>query len=382
MKLFFYASCFALALNVLQGHAKPMPIQPIKQEAGIEKTPFASFPDGRQADLFTLKNKAGMTVQITNYGGYIVSWTAPDKAGKYEDITLGMPAFADYLKGTPSFGPIIGRFGNRIGGAKFSLDGKDYVLAANNRANHIHGGRVGFDKKLWTAKPVTGNEPALHLTYTSVDGEEGYPGNLSVEVVYTLQKDNSLRISYKATTDKPTVINLTNHAYFNLSGMKRDVLGYEVQIKANSYLPTDAGQIPTGAIEPVAGTPFDFTKPTVVGDRINDTTNVQIRYGSGYDHCWAFTDKSTKLKLGASVHDPESGRFMEVYTTEPGVQLYTANHLNNLKGKDDVVYKRRFGICLETQHFPDSPNKPNFPTTTLRPGETYTSTTVYKFSTK
>nr|WP_229321263.1 aldose epimerase family protein [Larkinella knui] len=350
--------------------------------AGIEKTLFGTFPDGRQADLFTLRNKAGMTVKITNYGGYIVSWTAPDKAGTYEDIILGMPAFADYLKGTPSLGPIIGRFGNRIGNARFSLDGKEYVLAANTKTNHIHGGRVGFDKKLWTAKPVTGDEPALHLTYTSIDGEEGYPGNLAVEVVYTLQKDNALRIHYTATTDKATVVNLTNHAYFNLSGMKRDVLGYELMIRANSYLPTDASQIPTGAIQPVAGTAFDFTKPAVVGARINDTTDVQIRYGSGYDHCWVFTDASKNLKLGATVRDPESGRFMEMYTTEPGVQLYTANHLNGLKGKEGVVYKRRYGLCLETQHFPDSPNKPNFPSTVLRPGETYSSTTVYKFSVK
>ena len=369
-----------LMLSVLTSYAGPTPNQSAKQMVGIEKTVFGKFPDGREAHLFTLQNAAGMTVKITNYGGYIVSWTAPDKTGKYEDITLGVPTFADYLKGTPSFGPIIGRFGNRIGNAKFSLDGKEYVLAANNKTNTIHGGRVGFDKKLWTATPVTGDEPALHLTYISADGEEGFPGNLAVEVVYTLQKDNALRIDYKASTDKATVINLTNHAYFNLSGMKRDVLAYELMIKANSYLPTDANQIPTGTIAPVAGTVFDFTKPTVVGNRINDTTDVQIRYGSGYDHCWVLTDASKKLKLGATVRDPESGRFMEMYTTEPGVQIYTANHLNNVKGKEGMVYKRRYGICLETQHFPDSPNTPNFPTTVLRPGENYKSTTVYKFS--
>nr|WP_245877812.1 aldose epimerase family protein [Spirosoma fluviale] len=350
--------------------------------AGIEKTVFGQFPDGREADLFTLRNAAGMTVKITNYGGYIVSMTAPDKSGTYEDIILGMPTFADYLKGTPSLGPIIGRFGNRIGGAKFTLDGKEYVLTPNSRGNQLHGGRVGFDKKLWNATPVDGNEPTLKLTYTSADGEEGYPGNLSVEVAYTLQRDNSLRITYLATTDKPTVLNLTNHAYFNLSGMKRDVLGYALMIKANSFLPTDASQIPTGAIEPVKGTPFDFTKPTVVGTRINDTTNVQIKYGSGFDHCWVLDGPANKLRLGATVHDPESGRLMTMYTTEPGVQVYTANHLNGLKGKEGVAYTKRFGICLETQHFPDSPNKPNFPSTVLRPGETYRSITVYNFSTK
>lgn len=382
MKFFASALFLNLVFGLLNSYAGPKPTPPIKKMAGIEKTPFGQFPDGREADLFTLRNAAGMTVKITNYGGYIVSMTAPDKSGNYEDIILGMPTFADYLKGTPSLGPIIGRFGNRIGGAKFTLDGKEYVLAANNRGNQIHGGRVGFDKKLWNATPVDGNEPTLKLTYTSADGEEGYPGNLAVEVDYTLQKDNSLRITYQATTDKPTVLNLTNHAYFNLSGMKRDVLGYELMIKANTYLPTDARQIPTGEIQPVKGTPFDFTKPTVVGSRINDTTNIQIKYGSGYDHCWVLGEPSNKLRLGATVYDPESGRLMTMYTTEPGVQVYTANHLNGLKGKDGVAYTKRFGICLETQHFPDSPNKPNFPSTVLRPGETYRSTTVYNFAAK
>ena len=350
---------------------------------GIEKTVFGSFPDGREAHLFTLRNASGMEVQITNYGGYIVSFTAPNKAGKQENIVLGVPTFADYLKGTPSFGPIIGRFGNRIANGKFTLDGKEYTMVQNNGPNTLHGGRVGFDKKLWAATPVDGNEPAVRLTYTSPDGEEGFPGNLSVQVTYTLQKDNALRIDYKATTDKPTVLNLTNHAYFNLSGMKRDMLNNELMIKADHILPTDKTQIPTGELMAVAGTPFDFTKPTPVGNRINDTTNVQIRNGQGYDHSWVFTDKSKNLKLGATLYDPESGRFMEMYTTEPAVQIYTANHLNGkLIGKEGVAFPRRFAICLETQHFPDSPNKPNFPTTVLRPGETFQSTTVYKMSVK
>jgi aldose 1-epimerase len=352
-----------------------------KGKAGITKEVFGSFPDGREAQLFTLHNAAGMEVKISNYGGYIVSWTAPDKSGKQENITLGVPTFADYLKGTPAFGPIIGRYGNRIAKGKLVLDGKEYTLPTNGSGNHMHGGKVGFDKKLWKAAPINGNEPALKLHYTSPDGEEGYPGTLAVEVVYTLQKDNALRIDYKATTDKVTVVNLTNHAYFNLSGMKRDILNHELMIKGDKYLPTDPKQIPTGELRPVAGTAFDFTKPTAVGARINDTTDTQIRYGNGYDHCWVFSDTSKKLKLGATVYEPGSGRFLEMYTTEPGVQIYTANHLNGtLKGKEGVPYTRRFGLCLETQHFPDSPNHPNFPTTTLRPGETYQSTTVYKFS--
>jgi aldose 1-epimerase len=351
------------------------------QRAGIEKAVFGNFPDGRVAHLFTLRNAAGMTVQITNYGGFIVSCTAPDKAGKQENITLGLPTFADYLKGAPSLGPIIGRFGNRIANGKFTLDGKTYTLATNAGTNHIHGGRVGFSQKLWDATPVDGNEPALTLKYTSPDGEEGYPGTLSVTVTYTLQKDNALRIDYRATTDKPTVVNLTNHAYFNLSGMKRDVLDNVLMIKADKFLPTDKAQIPTGEIKPVAGTVFDFTKPTPIGARITDTTDTQLRYGAGYDHCWVFSDPSKTLKLGATLYEPTSGRLMTMYTTEPAVQLYTANHLNgSLRGKEGVAYGRRFGVCLETQHFPDSPNHPNFPTTTLRPGETYQSTTVYQFS--
>ena len=371
-----------LALVNIFSFSFPFP-QNDKGKAGIVKEVFGTMPDGREAHLFTLRNAAGMEVKISNYGGYIVSWTAPDKNGKQENITLGVPTFADYLKGTPSFGPVIGRYGNRIAKGKLVLDGKEYNLPTNSSGNHIHGGKVGFDKKLWSASILKQNEPAVKLQYTSPDGEEGYPGTLKVEVVYTLQKDNALRIDYKATTDKTTVVNLTNHAYFNLSGMKHDVLNHELMIKADKFLPTDPKQIPTGELKSVSGTPFDFTKPTAIGKRINDTTETQIRYGFGYDHCWVFSDQSKKLKLGATVYEPGSGRFLEMFTTEPGVQVYTANHLNGiLRGKEGVPFTRRFGLCLETQHFPDSPNHPNFPTTTLRPGETYQSTTVYKFSVK
>ncbi|MEZ0487712.1 aldose epimerase family protein [Fibrella aquatica] len=352
----------------------------VRPKASIVKSVFGTMPDGREVYLFTLRNAKGMEVKLTNYGGYIVSCTAPDREGKQANVVLGLPTLADYLKGNPNLGPIIGRYGNRIANGKFTLDGTDYTLFTNPAGIHIHGGRVGFDKKLWNATTTDGAEPSLKLQYTSPDGEENYPGNLAVDVTYTLQKNNALRIDYRATTDKPTVLNLTNHAYFNLSGMKTDVMTNEVMIKADQYLTTDKTQIPTGELKPVAGTPFDFRKPTPIGTHINDTTDTQIRYGRGYDHCWAFTDQSARLKLGATVYEPNSGRLMEVYTTEPGVQLYTANHLNGrIRGPEGVAYTRRFALCLETQHFPDSPNHPNFPTTTLRPGATYLSTTVYAF---
>ncbi|MBD0254299.1 MAG: galactose mutarotase [Cytophagales bacterium] len=349
--------------------------------AGITRETFGTMPDGREVHLFTLRNGTGMAVQVTNYGGYLVSWTAPDRRGNFENITLGLPAFADYLKGTPALGPVIGRYANRIAGGTFTLDGKSYQLSTNGSGNHIHGGKAGFDKKLWTATPLDGAAPALKLAYTSPDGEEGYPGTLAVEVTYTLQRDNALRIDYRATTDRPTVVNLTNHTYFNLSGMKRDILGHVLTLRADRFLPTDKAQLPTGERQPVAGTPLDFTQPTPIGARIDDTTHTQIRYGMGYDHCWVLADGPGLLRLAAAVYEPESGRLLEVSTTEPGVQLYTGNHLNGkLRGREGVVYTRRFGLCLETQHFPDSPNHPDFPTTTLRPGQTFRSTTVYKAS--
>lgn len=349
-------------------------------KAGIVKSVFGQMPDGREVGLFTLRNAKGMEVQLTNYGGYIVSCKTPDKQGKTANVVLGLGTLAEYLKGTPNLGPIIGRYGNRIAKGKFTLDGTDYTLFTNRAGIHLHGGQVGFDRKLWTATPGDGAEPSLKLHYTSPDGEENYPGTLEVDVTYTLQKDNALRIDYKATTDKPTVLNLTNHAYFNLSGQQTDVLNNEVMLNADKVLVTDRTQVPTGELRAVAGTPFDFTKPMPISAHINDTTDVQIRYGRGYDHCWVFTDQSAKLKLGATVYEPTTGRLMEVYTTEPGVQMYTANHLNGMyRSPEGVAYTRRFGLCLETQHFPDSPNHTNFPTTTLRPGATYLSTTVYKF---
>ena len=354
------------------------PTAPVTK-TGISKSSFGVLPDGSAVDLYTLRNTKGMEVKIMTYGGTIVSWTAPDKNGKYEDITLGCDSLSGYLKGTPYFGALVGRYGNRIAKGKFVLDGAMYSLATNNIGNHLHGGIKGFDKVLWGAAPVDGEEPSLKLTYTSKDGEEGYPGNLSVEVEYTLQADNSLLIDYSATTDKKTVINLTNHAYFNLAG-KGDILNHEVQLNAAAYLPVDSTLIPTGELRPVAGTVFDFSQPKAIGARINDKTDQQIVYGLGYDHCWVLTDSTGKLKSAAMVTEPVSGRKMEVLTTEPAVQFYTGNFLDgSINGKGGVKYQQRTGLCLETEHYPDSPNQSKFPSTELSPGETYRSTTMYKF---
>lgn len=358
---------------------------PEKTMAGVTQEAYGKVSETENADIFTLRNTAGMTVRISNYGGTIVSWTAPDKDGNFEDITLGCDSLMGYQKGVPYFGALVGRYGNRIAKGKFMLDGKTYNLAINNGVNALHGGLKGFDKVLWKALAVDGEEPKLVLNYTSKDGEEGYPGNLSVEVIYTLMKDNSLKIDYKATTDKATVINLTNHAYFNLSGIKEStsILDHEITLNADKFLPVDATLIPTGELKSVAGTPFDFRKAKKIGLQINDTTDVQIKYGGGYDHCWVLADSSKTLKLAAIVHEPKSGRMMEVFTTEPAIQFYTGNFLDGtIVGKGGIIYQRRMGLCLETQHYPNSPNQSKFPSTVLRPNETYQTSTVYKFSVK
>lgn len=350
----------------------------------IEKVAFGKLPDGTVADLYTLHNANGMEVKITNYGGTITSLTAPDKNGKYENVTLACDSLSGYLKGVPYFGALVGRYGNRIAKGKFTLDGKEYSLAQNNGVNALHGGKKGFDKVLWTATPIDGEEPQLKLNYTSADGEEGYPGKLEVEVVYTLQKDNSLKIDYKATTDKATVVNLTNHTYFNLTGdANKEILDHELTLKADKFVPVNETLIPTGELKAVAGTPFDFTTTHKIGERINDTKDIQIKYGKGYDHCWVFTDSGNQLKNVASVYEVTSGRLMEVLTTEPAIQFYTGNFLDgSVIGKGGIPAKFRTGFCLETEHYPDSPNQPKFPTTVLKPGETYQTTTVYKFSSK
>ena len=351
-----------------------------KEERKVEKQPFGKTADGTPVDLYTLTNSKGVRVAITNYGGIVVSLFTPDRNGNLGDIVLGFERLEDYLKGHPYFGAIIGRYGNRIAKGRFTLDGVEYKLAQNNGENHLHGGLVGFDKKVWKARDFVDAEGQhLELRYTSPDGEEGYPGNLDVTVTYSLNEQNQLRIDYVATTDKPTVVNLTNHSYFNLAG-EGDILGHLLRLNADYFTPVDAGLIPTGELRPVKGTPFDFTEPTPIGARI-EQDDEQLRYGRGYDHNFVLRGGGGSLAEAAEVYEPKTGRVLRVLTTEPGMQFYTGNFLDGtLRGKYGRVYHRRTGFCLETQHFPDSPNKPHFPTTVLRPGQTYRSTTIYEFS--
>ena len=353
-------------------------------QAKITKISFGKTPAGEQVDLYTLRNAKGMEARITNYGGIIVSLTAPNRKGAMADIVLGFNDLESYLtKNNPYFGAIIGRYGNRIGKGRFTLNGVEYKLAVNNGENHLHGGIKGFDKVIWTAKEQnTKAGPALALTYLSKDLEEGYPGNLNVTVTYTLTNLNELKIDYSATTDKDTVINLTHHSYFNLVGEGNgDILNHQVTINANKFVPTDAGSIPTGELKAVAGTPFDFLKATPIGDRINQDDQ-QLKFGNGYDHTWVINGRPRTLRHAATAYESASGRVLEVWTTEPGMQFYTGNFLDGtLSGKAGGIYRRRSGFCFETQHYPDSPNKPSFPTTTLKKGAPFKSTTVYKFRT-
>jgi aldose 1-epimerase len=348
----------------------------------ITQASFGKTAAGENVDLFTLTNRNGMETKITNYGGIVVSLTAPDRNNQWADVVLGLNDLDSYLKGHPYFGALVGRYGNRIAKGRFTLNGVEFKLAVNNGENHLHGGIKGFDKVVWTAKSMrTKLGPALSLTYLSKDGEEGYPGNLTVRVVYTLTNNNELRIDYTASTDKDTVTNLTHHSYFNLAGEGNgDILGHLLTLKANRFIPTDAGSIPTGEIRNVQGTPFSFLKATVIGERINQDDE-QLKFGSGYDHTWVVDGRAGVLRQAASVYEPTTGRVLDVWTTEPGVQFYTGNFLDGtLTGKSGKVYQRRFGFCLETQHYPDSPNQPKFPTTVLRKGAVYKSTTIYRFS--
>jgi aldose 1-epimerase len=350
----------------------------------IQKQDWGKLPDGRQVSLYTLKNKNGMELKISDYGGIITHWTAPDRSGKYEDITLGYDSLDGYLKETPYFGALIGRYGNRIAKGKFSLEDKDYTLATNNGANTLHGGKQGFDKVLWSAT-VLEDRNGLELKYLSKDGEEGYPGNLNVTVRYVLEEDNTLHIEYEATTDATTVVNLTNHAYFNLTASREDILKHQVMLNCDTFLPVDAGLIPTSELRKVENSPFDFRKAKAIGQEINQTDNEQIKLGGGYDHCWIVNTKDIQddLKLVAQVLEPTSGRLLTVKSTEPGVQFYSGNFLDgSIKGKQNTLYNKRFGFCLETQHFPDSPNQPSFPTTVLKKGEVLKSKTTYSFSVK
>ena len=351
----------------------------------IAQEPFGRTPDGRVISLVTLRNQNGVEVRVMSYGGIIVSLKTPDRSGRSGDIVLGHEDAAGYFPNPTFFGAIIGRYGNRIAKGQFSLDGHDYTLPINNAPNSLHGGTAGWDQALWDVDPFQTKEgPGVVLTHTSPDGDQGYPGTVKAKVTYTLTDDNRLRIEYSATTDKPTVINMTNHSYFNLSaGASPDILSHLLMINAAQYTPIDDGLIPTGEIAPVDHTPFDFRTPTAIGARIGDR-DVQLTRGKGYDHNFVLTRLNAgDLELAARVEDPTSGRTLEVLTTQPGLQFYSGNFLDGtITGKGGAKYGLRSGLCLETQHFPDSPNHPSFPSTVLRPGETYASTTVLHFGVK
>jgi aldose 1-epimerase len=348
----------------------------------IERKPYGKTPAGESVEIFTFTRASAPTVSITNLGGHVVEILAPDRHRKVADVTLGYRDFAGYLGDASFFGSLVGRYANRIAKGRFTLDGKTYTLAVNNGPNALHGGPTGFQKRVWAAKVVRGSDgDALELTYVSKDGEEGYPGTLTATVVYSLRADGGLWIDYAATTDAPTIVNLTNHAYFNLAGEgEGTILGHVMQIEADAYTPVDATLIPTGERRPVEGTPFDFRKPVAIGARI-EAADDQLKAGGGYDHNYVLRGKAGELHPAARVVEPKSGRVLEVLTTEPGVQFYSGNFLDgSVIGKSGKRYVKRGGFCLEAQHFPDSPNQPAFPPVVLRPGQTYRQTTVYRFS--
>ncbi len=376
----FFRSIIVLAILIfIIGCEKETP-----PEMKILKELFGEF-EGVKVDVYTLKNANHVEVKITNYGGIVTSIRLPDKNGKFDDIVLGYDDLQEYVDNNPYFGCIVGRYGNRIGNAKFTLNGEEIILAKNDGENNLHGGLRGFDKVLWNVEPAAEKDSqSLKLTYLSKDGEEGFPGNLKVTVTYTLTNDNSFRIDYMATTDKPTVVNLTNHTYWNFAGEgSGDILGHQLMLNADSYTPVDQGLITTGEIISVENTPMDFRSPAAIGDRI-ESDYEQIKFGKGYDHNWVLNKKETdKPDLAATVYEPVSGRCMEIFTTEPGIQFYSGNFLDgSIIGKSGRAYEFRNGFCLETQHFPDSPNKPEFPSVVLEPGETYKTTTIHRFSVK
>jgi len=369
MKRFSFRSMMFVFAGVMTGLFGPAACT-APLESNIQKESFGQLSSGEEVSLFTLTSSTGVKARIMNYGGAIVSLEVPDAQGKLTDVTLGFDTLADYEQHRVFFGALIGRFGNRIAQGQFSIDGEEYQLATNDGANHLHGGIVGYDRVLWTAEPVESEtEPGLRLSYLSVDGEEGYPGNLEVTVTYTL-KGNALEIAYEATTDKATPVNLTNHAFYNLAG-EGTILDHELTIAAPYYTPVDSTLIPTGELVEVAGTPFDFNSPYPIGARIAEVPG-------GYDHNYVLTE-GEGLRFAAKLKDPKSGRFMEIHTTEPGLQFYSGNFLNGMQSRGDRSYTIHTGLCLETQHFPDAPNQPNFPSTILRPGEKYETTTVMTF---
>ena len=357
--------------------SKKMPIMK------IEKIQFGKTIDGIDVEQYIMSNNKGMEISIIDYGGIITSWTAADKKGDYKDIVLGFNTLAEYEAETPYFGALIGRYSNRIAEGKFNLEGQEYTLAVNNGVNHIHGGLKGFDKVVWDAKTILNDSTvSLELSYLSKDMEEGYPGNLKAKVTYTLNNEDELSVIYEATTDKPTIVNLTQHSYFNLTAdFNQDILGHEIVINADSYLPVDDTLIPTGEFREVNKTPFDFRKSKAIGKQINDE-NAQLEIGNGYDHCWVLNDQDKGLRFVASAYEAVSGRLLEVYSDKPGIQFYTGNFLDGtLPTKSKGTYQIRTGFCLETQHYPNSPNQDNFPSVILIPGNKYKSKTVFRLST-
>jgi aldose 1-epimerase len=348
----------------------------------ITRQPFGTTTDGQPVELYTLRNRHGVEARIMTYGGIVQSLKVPDRNGVLGDVVLGYDTLDEYQRASPYFGCLVGRYANRIAKGRFTLDGRTYTLATNNGPNALHGGLKGFDKVVWRARAYQSSDgPALELRYLSPDGEEGYPGNLNVTAVYTLTDDNCLRLDLSATTDKPTVVNLTQHSYFNLAG-RGDVLGHLVRINADRFTPVDATLIPTGELRPVEGTPFDFRTPTPIGARINQP-DPQLQAGGGYDHNWLINKKPDELALMAEVYEPTTGRVLKVYSTAPGLQFYTGNFLDGtLKGKGGWVYGHRHGFCMEPQFFPDSPNQPQFPSPVLRPGQVYRHRLAYCFSTR
>jgi aldose 1-epimerase len=353
-----------------------------KSSQTMQKEDYGTTAQGEKVEQYILTNKNGMEVKIITYGGRITSLKAPDKNNQFENVVLGFDSLEQYTKDNPFFGALIGRFGNRIAKGKFTLDGEEYTLAQNDGENHLHGGKKGFDKVIWKVKEATGN--SLKLSYTSKDMEEGYPGELETTVTYTLTDDNALEVDYKATTNKTTIVNLTQHAYFNLSGdFSETILDHKLEINADKFLPVDQTLIPTGEIRKVEGTPFDFRKSKTIAKHIEDMTT-QIKRGKGYDHCWVLNDQDSGMRLAASAYHQESGRVLEVHTNEPGIQFYSGNFLDGTLPQADGEgnYGHRSGFCLETQHYPDSPNQEGFPSVVLKPGEIYSSKTRFKFSVK
>jgi aldose 1-epimerase len=352
-------------------------------DAEITRKPSGVLIDRRSIDVYTLRNTSGIEVRIMNFGGVILSLRVPDRNGKFDDIVLGFNSIEKYLPPDPYFGCIVGRYANRICHGKFLLDNKEYHLTVNNKENHLHGGTKGFSKVLWNGEIISGEEgEALKLTYKSLDGEEGYPGNLDASVIYKLTDDNDLRIDYLAVTDKPTIINLSNHSYFNLKGEGNGtVLDHMLEINAQRFTPVDSGMIPTGDVRDVKNTPMDFTKPIAIGSQINQKDE-QLAFGLGYDHNWVLDTNGNLSTLAACVKEPTSGRVMEIFTTQPGMQFYSGNFLHgNVKGKTGKAYEYRSAIVLEPQHFPDSPNHSQFPSTVLRPGEAFKQSVIYRFKT-